>query len=284
MRRATPSAPPHPPGPDRPPPPQQSGQASSCGPWPACCPRGTSWPAWPSECSSAPSTSATPPRPCTPPSREWPAPAPGLRRGTGGRAWGWGGRLPALGGPSPTHSPPPTQGLLPRAAGARAHARRPDLRPVFPGVSGGLGSPATPRAGHQQALLVSPTTHSHPPELHSAHLGRETSGGVRGPGIEGWWPGPRGETTLAQCPGRTLPGSPRSQGPGCGPCPGPCAATCWLSQERRGAVPPAPSGSQEALCTLAASRRPRGRGTDTPSTLTAPPSTGHRARILGSVG
>lgn len=197
---------------------------------------------------------------------------------------GVGGATPRPGGPSPTHSPPPTQGLLPRAAGARAHARRPDLRPVLPGVSRGLGSPATPGAGHQRALLASPTTHPHPPGLHSAHLGRETSGGVRCPGIEGRWPGPRRETTLAQCPGRTLPGSPRSQGPGWGPRPEPCAATCWLSQERRGAVPLAPSGSQEALCTLAASRGPRGGGTDTPRTLTAPPSTGHRARILGSVG
>lgn len=53
----------------------QSGQASSCGPWLACYPPGTSWPAWPSECSSAPSTSGTPPRPCTPLSREC-APAP----------------------------------------------------------------------------------------------------------------------------------------------------------------------------------------------------------------
>ena len=37
-------------------------------------------------------------------------------------------------------NPIPTQGLLPRAAGARAHARRPDLRAVFPGVSWGLAA------------------------------------------------------------------------------------------------------------------------------------------------
>lgn len=183
---------------------------------------------------------------------------PGLRRRTGGGVWGWGGQAARPGGPSPTHSPPPTQGLLPRAAGARAHARRPDLRAVFPGVSWGLGT-------------RSPTglaTNGHPsptlPGLHSAHLGRETSGGVRCPGIEGWW---RGETTSAQCPGRTGPGRPWSRGPGRALC-------CHLLDlpGTSGSGPPGPQRIPGGSLTLAASRRPGGGGsTDTSSTLTAPP-------------
>lgn len=113
-------------GSDPPPWPLQSGQASSCGPWLACYLPGTSWPAWPSVCSSAPSTSGTPPRPCTPLSRECAAAA-----------------RPAL--PGPPHRPggsPPTS----RGPGRQGQAL------LFPWWGAGAGGPG---------LQCHPSPHPH---------------------------------------------------------------------------------------------------------------------------
>lgn len=230
----------------------QSGRASSCGPWLACCPPGTSWPAWPSECSSARSTSDTGPRPCTPPSRECARPAPCTEHG--GRVRGLGCWPPRP--PVPPLSPLP-QGLLPRAAGARAHAGRPHLCSVLPGVSwrpqvgaAGVQGWSLGAVGASDRCCLPPPPHPFHPGTRPEPLPRwtvpawvpEASGGRHHPGIGGrgvpFWEnhlitmrsqparrredGEQGEVQEGLVAGSGGAGSLRA-----------CAATCWLPEKPR---------------------------------------------------